>query len=235
MITMDDKQIRRFERELGTFKESALPYASRHTVNSAAFSAQREYRSNAREDMITRNKFTEQSIRVQQTRTLDVKRQVAVVGSTAPYMEDQEFGATISKRGKVGVAIPTTVASGEGEGVQPRRRLVPRARRLGSIALQRNGVKAKSRKQTNYLKIRMAAQTGRKFIFLDLQRHPGIYRVTGGKRNPQIRLIHDLSRRSVTIRKRPMLRPAVQTVAQKIPSIYLDALAFQIKRHGLFK
>ena len=70
---------------------------------------------------------------------------------------------------------------------------------------------------------------------MDLQRHPGIYRVTGGKRNPKIKLIHDMSKKSVSIPRNPWLAPAVRTVEERVPQFYKDALAFQLKRQGIFR
>ena len=234
-VTIDTDQIKQFESDLKTFASRAYPFATKNTINQAAFDAQRRYKENARGDMQLRNKFTESSIRVDQARTLNVGRQVSTVGSTAPYMDEQEFGATIRKRGKIGVPIPTTVASGEGEGVQPRTRVVPRSRRLGSIRLRNKGAKARSRKQVNFLKVQQTAKSSNKFVFLDLQKHPGIYRVSGGKRNPKVKLIHDMSKESVSIPRNQMLAPAVKATERIMPELYLKSLEFQLKRQGLFK
>jgi hypothetical protein len=235
MLTMKDDEIKQFESDLKTFKSRAYPFATKNTVNRSAFVAQKEYRDRASEDLTLRNKFTVQSIQVEQTRTLSVGRQAAITGSTVEYMKDQEFGKNISRKGKRGVPIPTSVASGDGEGVRPRRRQVPRSRRLSSIALRRTTTGSPSKKQTNFLKIQQTAKSGRKFVFLDLQRHPGIYRISGGARRPQIKLIWDMSQKSVTIPRNPMLSPAVKTTERVIPFLYRESLIFQLKRHGLFK
>ena len=107
--------------------------------------------------------------------------------------------------------------------------------RLPSIRLGRNKVRAHTKGQKNFIAVRQAASSGRKFIFLDLQKHPGIYRVTGGKRNPKVKLIYDMSRESVSIPANPWLGPAVKKTEGKIPEIYRDSLEFQVKRQGLFK
>ena len=234
-ITVDTDKIKQFESDLKTFAARAYPFATKNTINQAAFSAREGYIANARGSMQLRSRFTERSIRVDQARTLNVGRQSAIVGSTAPYMDEQEFGATIRKSGKTGVPIPTSVASGEGEGVQPRRRMVPRSRRLGNIALRNKSVKAKTRGQKNFLKVKETAKSGRKFVFLDLQKHPGIYRVTGGVRNPQVKLIHDMSRESVVIPRNPMLAPAVKDAERIMPFLYEQSLIFQLKRQRLFR
>jgi hypothetical protein len=235
MIDVDMEEIKQFESDLKTFKSRAYPFATKNTINSAAFNAQRGYKANAEESMTLRNKFTGQSIQVEQTRSLDVRRQVAITGSTQDYMEEQEFGAVVSKRGKIGVPIPTTSASGEGEGAQPRRRPVPRSRALGRIKLRNEGVKSKTRKQKNFLKIKFTAKAGRKFVFLDLAKHPGIYRISGGVRHPEIKLMWDMSKESTIIPRNPMLTPAVKVTERIMPRLYRDSLIFQLKRQSIFK
>lgn len=235
MITVDDKDLKQLESDLKTFAIRAYPFATKATLNRSAFDAQKRVRALIRNKMITRNKFTMKSIQVEQAKTLRVSDQEAVVGSIASYMEDQEFGGTKTKGGKVGVAIATTSASGEGRGVQPRRRLPRRPNKKSAIKLSKNRFRVKSKKQEIFLRVRQAAKTGRKFIFLDLQKHPGIYRVAGGKRKPKINLVHDMSRKSVRIPARPTFAPATRSTEKQMPRFYKEAVTFQLKRHNLFK
>ena len=235
MLTINDDKIKQYEKDLGLFVDEAFPFATKATINKAAFEARTEWQGNIREKMVSRNKFTVNSIRVDVSRTLDVSRQAATVGSIAPYMDDQEFGGTKAKQGKQGVSIPTSVSSGEGEGAQPRKRLPRVPNRMANIRLSRNKPRARSKKQGNFLRIQGAIKSGRKFIFLELQRHPGIYKVTGGKRNPKIKLMHDMSKTSVSIPRNPTLAPAVRTVEERIPQYYKEALEFQLKRRRIFR
>ena len=123
MFAVDNRDIKKMERDIKTFAKDALPFATRKTVNDAAFQTQRIARVDVKNDMVNRNRFTVQSIQVDQARTLQISRQEAVVGSIADYMEDQEFGAVKSKSGKEGVAIATSYSAGQGENAQPRTRL----------------------------------------------------------------------------------------------------------------
>lgn len=234
-ITIDDDKIKQFESDLKTFAARAYPFATKNTLDTAAFSAKEGAVANTRNQMITRNKFTENSWGVEKVRGLNVSRQYSLVGSTAPYMERQEFGGVVRKRGKTGTPIPTTSASGEGEGVQPRQRAVPRSRALGLITLRGGRTKAFSKKQKNFLKVKFTAKSGRKFVFLDLQKHPGIYRVEGGVKNTEIKLMWDMSKESVIIPRNPVLAPAFEDAKRVMPFIYEQALIFQLKRQGLFK
>ncbi len=235
MIKVDTEELKQLESDLQEFAEKAFPFATRNTVNTAAFEARERIQAGMRKKMVMRNTFTIKSVQVEKARTLRVKDQEAVVGSTAPYMEDQEFGATKAKRGKHGVAIPTSVASGEGRGTQPRRRVARRANKKASIRLSKIRVKAKSKGQEANIRVKHAAATGKKFVFLDLPKHPGIYKVSGGKRRPKIDLVHDMSRKSIRIPRTPTFAPATFAVQKRMPSIYLDSIIFQLKRQGLFK
>lgn len=235
MFGVDTKNIKQMERDLKTFASKAYPFATRKTVNDAAFQAQRIARVDVKDNMTNRNRFTVQSIQVEQTRTLQVSRQAAVVGSIADYMEDQEFGAVKSKTGKEGVTIATSYSSGEGENAQPRTRLPRKPNRMQSIALQKRRKKGSSRKQQNFIAIRQAAATGRKFVFLDLGRRKGIFRVTGGKRRPKIKMVHDMTKQSVVIPKNPWLKPAFDETTRMLPAFYADALRFQLRRRNIFR
>jgi hypothetical protein len=235
MFGIDTKQIKEMERDLKRFAAKAYPFATRKTLNDAAFQAQRIARTDVKDNMTNRNRFTVQSIQVEQTRTLQVSRQAAVVGSIADYMGDQEFGAVKSKTGKEGVTIATPYSSGEGENAQPRTRLPRKPNRMRSIALQKRRKKGSSRKQQNFIAIRQAAATGRKFVFLDLGRRKGIFRVTGGKRRPKIKMVHDMTKQSVVIPKSPWLKPAFDETTRMLPAFYADALRFQLRRRNIFR
>lgn len=234
MITVDTKQLKQFERDLKTFGERAYPYATRHTVNSAAFKAQGLARGNVRSEMITRNKYTEQSIRVVKTGTLDVNRQAAIIGSIADYMETQEFGGVEKSNSGKSVAIATSYSAGQ-EGEKPRTRLPRRPNKMAAIQLTKRRRVGTSKAQQNFIAVRQAAASGQKFLYLDLGRRRGIFKVTGGKRSPKLKMVHDLTRHSVVIPRNPWLRPAVQDTKAYIPEIYFNALKFQLERKQLFK
>lgn len=230
MFKIDDREIKRLEGDLKAFASRALPFATKNTLNQAAFTAQRTAREDVAKTMTLRNRFTERSIQVEQTRTLNIRQQAAIVGSIADYMEVQEFGGTKSKTGKEGVAIPTAYSAGQGEGAQPRTRLPRKPNKLSNIRLQRSNKGRGSRRQRNLVAIKQAASSGSKYVFLDLGRRQGIFKVTGGKRRPKIRMVHDLSRDSVTIPRNPWLGPAVAATVPKIPRLYAASLRFQVKR-----
>jgi hypothetical protein len=234
MFDIQDKEIKRFESDLKTFAKQAYPFATRNTLNSGAFKAQQFAKENIRGRMTTRNNFTEQSVRVEQERReLNVRRQQALVGSTADYMDEQEFGGTKTKTGKHGVAIPTSEASGEGPNAFPRRKIVRKPNKLSVMTLTRRRAGA-SRKQRNRVAIMEAISTKRRFVFLDLGRRSGIFRVLGGKKSPRLRKLWSVSKPSVVIPRNPWLAPAVKRVEPLMAGFYKKSLEFQLKRRGLF-
>lgn len=234
MFKIDDKEIKEFEADLKTFARKAYPFATKNTINEAAFIAQRFARQDVNKKMIQRNNFTIKSIQVEKSRTLNVSRQAATVGSTADYMETQEFGGIKSKKGSQGVAIATSYSAGQGRGAV-RTRLPRKANTLEDIKLRKRGGKTLSRRQRSSMQIKAAATTGKRFVFLDLGRKKGIFRVIGGVRNAKIHMVHDMTEQSVTIPRNPWLKPAVDDVQKIIPSLYKRSLVFQLKRHGLFR
>lgn len=235
MFGINDRDVKRMEADLKNFASQALPYATRNTLNQAAFTTMREAKEGIRDNMTTRNKWTERSVRVEKSRSLTIPRQSAAVGSGLDYMETQEFGGVERKTGSEGVAIPTSYSAGLAQNAKPRTRLPRKPNRIQNIQLRKRRGSGGSRKQQNLEAIKGAATSGRKFVFLDLGRRKGIFKVTGGKRRPKIRMVYDLTRPSVVIPKNPWLRPAVQRVEPQVARIHAASLRFQLKRLGLFK
>lgn len=229
MFQIDDRQIKQLENELKGFKDRALPFATKATVNRAAFETRKVAQTTIREDMVNRNRFTVQSIQVDQARTLKIQQQAAAVGSIADYMEVQEFGGV-----KSSPALPTGYSAGQ-EGSQPRTRLPRKPNKLANIKLAKRSKKGTSRRQRNFTAVKAAAQSGQKYVYLDMGRTKAIFRVVGGKRKPRLKMVHNLSRQSVTIPRNPWLAPAVAAVEPKMQQFYGEALRFQLKRHGLLR
>ena len=244
MITANTDELKQFESDLKTFAARAYPFATKSTLNSAAFDARRRYVENAKDSMTLRNKFTASSVRVDQARTLNVGRQSATVGSIAPYMDEQEFGGVKRAKGKKGVPLATSVASGEGEGVQPRRRLPTAPNRLARIKFGKVGKKKfKSRRQEIFVKTLMAVRSGKRYLYLDTNNKQAIYRIKGRGRldkrgritGIQMRMVYDLSHKTIRIPRNPMLDPAVKATERIMPELYREALIFQLRRQNLFR
>lgn len=232
MINANLRNGKKLERALRLLAKDAVPVAIKDTLNRAAFTAQRRARENVRDEFINRNAWSRQSVQVDKATE---SKQRSVVGSVAPYMATQEFGGIKVRQGSEGVPIATAYSAGQGQGTRPRTKLPRKPNKLGNIRLSKRGRAAKTRKQANVIAVKQAAASNQKFVFLDLGRRKGIFRVTGGKRNPQVRMVHDLSRPSVTIRKRPWLKPAFDATVRDVPDLYARALRFQAHRRRLFR
>ena len=233
MIKADFSEIKELEKDLKTFAAKAYPFATKSTLNGAAWKARGFAQSNIKRSFVLRNKFTEGSVRVDQARTLRVSRQEAVVGTIAGYLEAQEHGAVKTRQGGVGVPIPTSYAAGQSPGSRPRSRLITRRNKLSNIDL---GSK-RAGKQDVLLKVRQAVESNKRVIF----HYDSLLRVVGGRRGTKrgwpkgarLRRIYNLSRPSIVIPKSPWMAPAAQETEKLIPGLYLEALRFQARRHRL--
>lgn len=202
--------LQQLRRSLSIYARRGLPHAGRNALNGIAFAAREEWQRQAASKMTLRNTWTTRSMRVVKARGINLRGMESVVGSVADYMATQEDGGVERKRGKHGVSIPTSVASGEGRGANPRQRLVRRPNRLGSIQLAARP--GKTSRQRNAIAISQARASGRKYVFLDLGRRRGIFRVSGGKRRPKIDMVWDLTRPTVRI-------PATHTLQRTLDAI----------------
>lgn len=229
-IKADFRGLEELDRDLKLMRKRAIPHAIRDGLNNTAFEARKTWQDEIHRTFTTRNRFTENSVRVEKARGIDIRNMQAVVGSVAPYMHDAEFGVTESKKGKHGSPIPTSVASGEGRGTS-RKRPVRRPNQHRNIDLKptRRG----SRHQRNAGAIQNAKAKGFKHVFLDLGRRKGIFRLSGGKRRTKLDMIWDLSHSTVRIKPHPTLQPTVKTVEGFAPGIHRRALIKQFQRANL--
>lgn len=242
MFNIDNKSIKRLEADLKAFAHRALPFATKSTLNMAAFDAQKEARATVSAKMVERNKFTRQSIRVDQAKTLNVRRQESAVGSIAEYMADQEFGGVKASKGKHGVAIATSFSAGQ-QGQRPRTRLPRKPNKLANIRLKRGKRTPANKRQRTLFAVQDAVSSGNRTVFLDLGRTKGIFRVVGGRKGfkrgwpkgARLKMLHDMSNKSVRIPRNPWLAPATKRTEKKIPGFYRKAIIFQLKRKGLFR
>ena len=235
-VTLDDKQLRRYERELKRFAAEALPFANRQALNSGAKMMRGLARENIGRAMILRNRFTTRFVGIEFARQKNIRQQQSVVGSFQDYMEDQEFGGTTRAKGKHGVVIPTRSASGEGEGSGPRRKLPKPRFTVRNIKLSRGrGRRAKTQRQINAITVQQAVRTGRRIVFMKTQRSTGFFRVMGGKRRPRVKMLADLSRKTVSNPPNPWLKPAADRTTKAMPAIYRGALREQLIRRRLFR
>jgi hypothetical protein len=229
MFSLDDRDLKQYEKDLLQLRRHAFPFVTRQTLNAMAFEARGAWQGNIRESMTLRNKFTERGVLVDKAEGLDISRQQSTVGHRAPYMLGQEQGHTKIAKGSEGVPIATGYAAGQ-RGQAERTRLPRRPNTMKSIALAKRSRVKGTKRQRNLVAIKQAAGSGEKYVFLDLGRSRGIFKVVGGKRKPKINMVWDMSRRSVVIKRNPTMAPAVATTVKGAPVHYRKALVFQLRR-----
>lgn len=231
------------EKDLKVLKRRAYPFATKETLNQAAFHGREIAQRTIERRFIERNRWTRGSVRYNRTTTLDVDRQQTEVGSTEDYMRTQEIGGARRKRGKHGVPIPTSYSAGQSHAKQ-RTRITRRPNRLQAIRFRRKQFRSlgKNYKQRLLVAVLMAVKTGDRFLYAEFPNNRrGIMRVVGGRRgntrgwpgNARLEMVHDLSRGIVIIPPTPWLRPTTNEVNRMIPDLYRKALLFQLRRHKL--
>jgi len=231
-VDVDMREFERLSDELDRFAAKAVPHAARNGLNDTAFQGRQVWQKAMGREFTLRNKWVPKSIRVEKAEIRSrVDSMHAVLGSMFPGLDKQEFGGTIA--GKTGnKPIPTRVAAGQSMGAGERTRTVRAPNRLSRIHLPgRKG--GGSKRQRNAIAVRKAARTKRGFALIETTRGNAIVKVTGRKRL-RVRMVYDLSRASVQVQPSPTLSPTLKIMQRRMPSIMLDSLKYQARRHGLF-
>jgi hypothetical protein len=221
---VDMTEVHELGRVLQETRAKGIPHAARDTLNDLAFTGRTMWQDRMAQDMTLRNKFTQRSVQVDKARGTNMGTMQSVVGSRAPYMADQESGATKRTKGKHGVTIPTPRASGEARGTQPRKKTVRSRNKLSSIQLKPR--KGASKKQEVAIAIRQAKASGRNVAFLDLGKRKGMFRISGRK----LDMIWDMTRPAVAIPKNPTMHRTLRELDKKAPAIAGKALRRQLDR-----
>ena len=209
MFAIDDRQIKKYEKDLKAFKAKAYPFATRDTINTNALQTREEAHKIVEDKFTLRNNFTKRGIQANlDKQNLVVARQEASTGSVDEYMAEQEFGQVHSATGKYGVPIPTSYAAGQPEDQRPRTKAVRPTNRRGRIRLSKQPVEYKGRRTRNVQKVLAAAQSGHKHVFLELSKRKGFFRIEGGKQRPRLKMVADLSKRNVSVSPHRWLQPA---------------------------
>lgn len=235
LVRFDTSDLIRLRNALYNHARRGVPYAARNALNRSAFEARREWIEKAEETFTLRNRWTKGSMRVDRARGRDMSRMEAVVGSLADYMATQEEGGTVRRQGRTGHPIPTTVASGEGMGTGTRKRVVRRPNRLPRIALGQRGRSGQGARQRNAIAISTALKDRRRFVFLELGRRKGIFRLAGGRRRTRIEMVWDMSRTQVRVPASKTLERSLAAVAPRLPALHREAFIEQLRRNGVIR
>lgn len=226
-VKVDLSDLKRLSRDLKAVSERALPHASRNALNDAAFEARKLWQEQMKDKFILRNDWTTRTLNVQRAKGTNVATMESSVRSNQAYLVTQEYGGFDSG------SVPTGVATGEGRGANPRKKLVRKPNKMGNISLGQRHRRG-TRKQRNAVALHLAASSGKKFVFLELNKKKGLFRLSGGKKQPKLDMVWDTTSKSHRIRATPTLGPAIQRLERELPRIMTKALMDQLKRHKVF-
>ena len=95
-------------------------------------------------------------------------------------------------------------------------------------------VKKTSKKIRNIVAVQQAQKNNDRFVYLKTRKSKGIFEVEGKGRGSKIKMVWNLTHRSVTIPRNPWLSPAVDKTKPLVPLFYRKALYNQLQRHRLF-
>lgn len=223
-------QTKKAVADLRKFREKAVVYAVRNALNRSAFHARGEWQQEIQSSFVLRNKFTERSVLYTKATGKDVRGMTAVVGSTAPYMDEQEKGAMIRGRGKH-KPIPGPVAAGQAPGGK-RTKLVRAGNKLSALHAPR--AVGANRRQRNAIALAIARRSGGRVALLERPNGgKGLFRLTGGRKKLQTRLLWDLSRSSVKVHPEPTLQRTLKRIQPRLAEIHRDAFVEQLRRHKI--
>lgn len=237
---IEDRHVRDLELQLSEIRDKSVPFATRETLNNLAFEARDHARRFVSREMVERNSYTRRSYRAERATGLRIFQQQSVVGNSALYMDRQELGG-VRDGGRYGVLIATPDAAKQ-EGASGRTRLVSRPYRMRNMRLlaREHTRRGRNPKQRLVMAVNMAVKRSERNVFLDRRKHSvrtGIYRVIGGRYRgrgwpigARLRMLYDMSHRSVRVPPHSTLQPSVNLAQFKVGMFYEKALRFQLGR-----
>lgn len=226
---VDTDQMDKLLHNLELGRRKALPFAVRQGLNDSAFFGKRVWVGIAHQQLTIRTTYVDSGMWINRATGLNLATMQSELGNTRPIMGRLETGGTQSD--PRGVPIHTTVASGEGVGVRPRKKVVKRGNRLDKLRaykVSRGGTQA----QRNVIAI-AKARKGKKrdrVAYLELGNRKGIYSVS---KEGEPTLLIDLTRKSTVLPPHPTLRLTLDTIVPKLSTVHALALMAQLRRHGL--
>lgn len=237
VFTVEQAEVRRLAEDLLTLSKKALPHAIRNSLNAIAFEARKTWARQIDKSMVLRNKWTVNSLRVEKAKGIAVGGMVSKVGTSLDYMHTQEFGGTKHPKTGKSVPIPTRVAAGQSMGKgksKPRTKAVQQKSLQSAIHLTNSRINYGVRQYRNAVAIGQVVKAGGGVVYLDLGRRKGLFSVTGTKKgNLRVRMLWDLSRKSVHDKPRATLEPTLTIIEARAPAIQKAALLEQFDRYHL--
>ena len=188
-VYVDKESARKTHEALIMLGKTAIPYAVRSTLNDVAFQTRDSGMSNIQKNFINRNTYTKNRVYVNKATQRNITQMNSQTGHLLDYMETQENGDIVRPKTGRYKKIPTNAARIS----KDYKRVIRRVNRMSAIDV----------KSSNGKYFVGNLPSGKKGLF--------IKRRVGKKSKAY--MIYDLSRRSVTLKKREWLEPAARSVA----------------------
>lgn len=237
-MSLDLKEFTRLSRLLEDIAQKSIPFAARRAMNDIAFDARAEWTTKQMPEAFTlRNKWTQRGVSVEKATGRTLAGMQSKLGSVRDYMLPAEEGSTETKKGKHGIAIPMSGASGQGKRA-PRTRPVRQQNYLQALQVARSV--SGTRKRRNVVGVIMAMKTNG-VAYLEMRKglkgggqgalRKGLFRVSaGGKRKPKLRLLYDLTKSTVTTKPIPTLERTIEAVTPRFMQHHMKAMQAELDR-----
>ena len=226
-MMVDTKDIQLLAAKLNKVQ---VKYAVLNTLNDIAMLADTAQRKALDREFILRNRYTLGSLRVTKARLSNLQSEA---GSIQGYLAKQDSGGTKVGKGGSGANVPTNFASNLPEGGERDKPVVfgKRLNNLKSFARQlappANTSKSSPRKQASAMARRILKATGKKYIYSDQLGKTGIYAL--GKGEDWLKLVHDMSKKVITVRKTSWHPEAIATLRLPQHEVFYRRLEEQFK------
>jgi hypothetical protein len=223
-VNADTKAMGLYAQDLKKLSTVAIGFAVAQAMTDVARQAEREWKQELSERFTLRNRWTQGSIRSIGAKPVPGGTTHSTVGSMAPYLRTQEDGGTLHGKNGGAKSIPVDWARvGKSHA-----KLVAKPNQARNIDLLPG--RAKSSRRRNASAITQATRKGRKYVFLEKGNKRGIFKLTGGKKNPKLNLVQTLSHDSVRIKRASTMEPAAMTAVKFAPQAYRSAFSYQLYR-----
>lgn len=227
------KNIGQMQRQISELSKRGIPIAVQQTLTATARHAYMYGRRNITEDFEKRNAWTLRSNSWQRAEGLDVDKMVAVAGSSAKYMAEQEEGFVRKGKGDSGVWVPTPEAAGQtGKRTKP----ITRKYRKGKIRIRKKvRKKAASPKQQKFFKM-INAIRGNGYMWGTLNSTKGMWHIEGSESGGRVhltsvRLLYSANKKTITTKATEWHKPAsMEAVRRNEADEYNKALRRQVSR-----
>lgn len=219
------------QRELEQLAKRGIHYAARETLNGLAFAGRQIWQDEMQASLTLRNKFTQRRALVERATGSRMSEMEAILGHTEDYMRRLELGIGERAKGSaVPIATETTAGQPKGSLRTGRRRAIRKSLILRTLAKVKRQSKSQPRKARNARAVAEAIRSGTRIAYLDMGRRRGIYRIKGGRKNPEVFKLYDLTRASVPLPRIPTLQRTLALALKQGPRLAFDALQRQLDR-----